>query len=538
LLFGWGKIPETFFQALVDVPTSLITKQRTTHFGEIPAMIRGAFAKTKIPLSESTKLDLQRYTNPFGQSAGARAIGLPTELLQREDEMAKLLTGRMELFRQAFRASKEMGLTGKAARAFQEELIANPTKAIQESVAKEQLYRTFQDEASRVGKAVLGLRRQFPASRWIIPFVKTIDRLNVAALERSPFKLLDIGRKFFQWKTIGKDYSQQEFTRDAALFSMGALGTAWVGMQFAKGQMVGAAPTNPTERAVFFASGKKPNSVRLGNFWVPFQQIGPLGQSLSMIVNTIQSYANSNKEIPLDRAKDAVVSLVKSMTDLSATSGFVNFVDAVRDPERYGGGYLDRTVAGFLPASGLLTFASRIQNPYYLNPQGVREQVLSRIPVLSEQVPKRLGRFGEPQRREPFNIGTENISRVDQELSRLDVKVSPISDRLGTHRLTNKEHNELIELSGPLSYQTLDRMFQHPRYLVLSDSQRRKEIEAVLHDDREAAKERMRIRVVLRRLNDTKSTEEKRTVLQRLRKENVLSNEVYLALKNRGLIPE
>ena len=119
---------------------------------------------------------------------------------------------------------------------------------------------------------------------------------------------------------------------------------------------------------------------------------------------------------------------------------------------------------------------------------------------------------------------------------RLNHQVSVPDRRLGKYKLSNEEYNEFIELSGPLSYKTLDAMFKHPAYLALTDAEKLKEVKAVVEDDRDAARERMRIRIVLREVKKSRSSAERRKTLEKLKENGVLNLDVFTELKNMGLI--
>lgn len=536
--FRWAKIPERFFQAAVDVPISVATGKRETFFGEVPAMIRGLRAKPSIPIAPGTKMDIYRGYNPFGTGRGAKIIAIPTEMLQREDDISKRLVGQMELYAQVYRESAKLGAKGTDAKIAEQMILANPSNAIMNRVAKEQLYRTFQDAPSIIGEAMLALREKLKplGAKYIIPFVRTPERIAHAAfIERTPVQLANIGRKWFSWKRIGKEYSQEEFTKDLSLLSISGAVAWWAGYQYLKGNITGDAPTNLGERAAFYAQGKKPNAFKLGQHWIPFNRVEPWGTAISSVVNFVQDYKESDKEAPTDKVLHAIGGVAQTLTNKNYLSGMTSFVKAMTDPERYGESYVERAVSGFVP--GVSNLAAQLQNPYYLNPQGVRESIMSKIPFLSQQVPKRLGRFAEPQPRTVLDIGTEEISRVDGELNRLGHVIGFPEKNLGSHKLTNAEYNELQELAGPLSYKTIDRMIRHPAYQVLSDDEKKKEIDAVIDEDREAARERMKIRVIQRELQQAKTVVEKKQVLGKLKDEKVLTKELYFEFKDRGLIP-
>src|SRR3990167_2112575 len=534
-VFRWQKIPERFFQAAIDVPASFVAGKREVFFGEVPAMLRGLRAKPTVPIAHSTKLGL--YGNPFGESRGARLIGIPLELLNREDEISKRLVGQMELYAQTYRESAKLGVKGLDATIVQQTILANPSEALMSRVAKEQLYRTFQDAPSNVAKWLMSGRQQVVGLKYVIPFLRTPDRIfHAGLLERTPLQLARMARRIFRWKKIGDSYTQEEFTHDASILALSSAVSGFMGYQYLKGNVTGKAPTNPGDKAAFYASGKRPFAARIGNMWIPFSRLEPWGTSIAAVIGTIQDYADSDTEVPTDRILTALAGMAKFMTNKTYLSGLSNTINGLSDPERFGGRLVSQTAAGFVPASGLSAMLARIQNPYYLDPQGVRETIMSRIPFLSERVPKKLGRFGESQPRPVLDIGMEQVSRVDKALNDLGHHIGFPDRSIGVRKLTNEEYNELLEIAGPLSYNTLDRMVNHPAYQVLSVEEKMKEIDAVVREDREVARERIRIRIISRELRKANTTKERQVMLGKLKDQKVLTSELYFEFKDRGLI--
>lgn len=424
-LFTLAKIPEKAASAVMDLPLSLKTGKRTQFFGEIPAMIKGAFSKEALPqeLMAGTKLDVM--ASPIRGTAG-KVISAPTTLLQLEDNFAKNLIGKME-----FAAQKYAGKTG-----------ADLTK----SVGDEMLYRTFQNDPGMVAESVMLLRNRIPGLRYVLPFIKTPANLIARGLERTPLGLAKVAHKASQ-----KLYTQEVLSKDLGNIALGTMGAGWIGLQWAKGNITGRVPTDAAERDAFYRQGKKPNSIKIGDNWIPFNRLEPIGTSISVMANMFEDYKNSKKETAPEKAIDAVTALGSTLINKTYLSGFTNMIQALSDPEMYGKGFLRTIASGGVPQ--LLKFFADLKDPYYREANSVLDYMKSKIPGASETLPAKLNAFGEPIKRDAFNIG-----KVNQDPLELMISETPVSfpgKTLGNEKLSPEEYRSIVETSGPKIKNTL-----------------------------------------------------------------------------------
>ena len=413
-----SKIPEKFASAIWDLPLALKTGKRTQFFGEIPAMIKGLASKGKLPqeLAYGSKLDIAG--SPIRGVAG-KIIGFPTKLLQAEDNLAKTMVGKMELYAQRY-----AGKTGEAL-----------TKAVNE----EQLYRTFQNDVGVVGNSLLVLKNRIPLLRYVIPFIKTPENLIARGLERTPLGAIKIARK-----AIAKTYTQETLAKDLGNLTLGTIGAGWVGLQWAKGNMTGRVPSDQAQRDAFYRQGKKPNAIKIGNKWIPFERLEPLGTSMATMVNMIQDYKQSDKENPAEKTLEAFTKLGSTLTNKSYLSGFTGMINALSGPERYGQSFLTRIATGVEPQ--LLKFFADLKDPYYREANSILDQFKAKTPFISETLPPKLNVFGEPVKRDFLNIGKVNQEPLESMIA--ETPVSFPSKILGREKLTPEEYRWLLKTSG------------------------------------------------------------------------------------------
>jgi hypothetical protein len=407
---------------------ALKTGKRTQFFGEIPAMIKGAVSREPLPggLAMGSKIDV--FTKPLRGMAG-KIIGTPTRLLQVEDNLGKNLIGKMELAGQ-----KYAGKTG-------EELIG--------VVNKEQLYRTFQNDAGVVANALLTMRSKIPALRYVIPFIKTPANLIARGLERTPLGAVKIARG-----ALAKTYTQEELAKDLGNLSLGTAGAGWLGLQWAKGNVTGRAPTDSASRDAFYRQGKKPNAIRIGNKWIPLDRLEPLGTSFSTLFNLIQYYTQSKQDTPPGKAMEAIGNLGATLVNKTYLSGFTNLIKVLSDPEMYGEKYLQRLVSSSEPQ--IIKFFADLQDPYYREANSVLEQLKSKTPILSKTLPPKLNVFGEPVKRDFMNIGKVNESPLEKMIG--ETPVGFPRKTIGKDKLTSGEYQWLVQKSGTAIKKILEKI--------------------------------------------------------------------------------
>ncbi len=462
-LFALSKIPEKFASSVMDLPISLFTGKRTQFFGEIPAMIKGAFSREALPAEltqAGSKLDV--YAQPIKGLAG-KIIGTPTNLLQLEDNLAKNVVGKMELYAQRY-----AGKTG-------DELI--------QAVKGEQLYRTFQNEPTALAKGLMTLRSKVPFVRYVVPFLRTPSNIIERGLERTP---LILGK--MAYKGVKGTYTQAELAKDMGLLSMSSMLTGYIAWQVGKGNLNGDAPEGKAERDAFFRQGKKPNSIKVGDSWIPLDRLEPFGTSFSTIANLITKYQSSDKDIPAEKAMDAVASLGKTLTTKSYLSGMTGLLKGLSDPELYGAGFFRRTASGAVPNA--LSFFANLKDPYYREANSVLDYMKMKVPFLSETLPPKLNALGEPVKRDVLNIGKANEDPLNQ------LAIGFPSKKIGDVKLSPEQYNQVLQERGAIIKPLLEKITSNPDWWnSLSPEARDKIIENVTSKGGMIAKKKTRMQM-------------------------------------------
>jgi hypothetical protein len=353
------------------------------------------------------------------------------------DQFFRTVGLHMELHRQAFLEGTRKGLSGDDLKAFVSQQIADPTitPEIHKRAQRYASELTFQErntddvagatvgavsgftkaldrgtkktadflwdaglhklntKYAKVGSAAYGLA-SFPPSVVIAPFINT------------PFNILKRATQY----TAGAPMALKGGDRQAMMTAArGAVGMASIGAAYGlyqQGLITGAPPKDAASRDAFYTS-KRPYAVKVGDRWVPYQALGPLGVVLGAATNYFQM-AEENPKDALGKSGQVMASIGKTAVDASFLRGMYNLVDAVANAEEKGDTFAARTSMGLLPAAGAQRFVRDQIDPTLRDPEGWRDQLKASVPGLSSSVKPRLDFAGEEIHRQAAIVPTES----------------------------------------------------------------------------------------------------------------------------------
>lgn len=400
--------------------------------------------------------------------------------------------------------------------------------AISRAYAESSVYRGVPK-----GKRILALRNSIqsfrkssPESKLIIPFVDTVanvidrnfDYIPITAALRLRDKALDpqvqrIAREFnltspadlAAIKTRLRDQQMGRLIVGTGV-SVGAITLA------SFGKISGVGPSNYQERLQLQRGGWRPNSIKIGDTWIPYTYLGPLGGILSMAGNVADKKKYDNSKEGSTIAKSIGLGLVgfaQTQLDQSFLSGVADLFDVLvgkKDPVDY----LNRLGAGLVPipaaysqtkdmifrqqyetkdiVSALRQKLGLTGNAFGLDPLNIRQDA-----------------FGNPMRNDLiFGItpSRETKDQVDNFLISNDIilslpsKTTKYTNPLKkgeTVQLTADEYQEYVKTSGEQIYQKLNASLPNLNRL---DADRQKKTVDKIRDD---IRERVRRQILLRR---------------------------------------
>jgi hypothetical protein len=461
------------------------------------------------PSDPLSKVELQRF-----QSIGGRigkAVRIPGRALLAEDEFYKARGRRQELNALAVRDGIEQGKSGRELARHIRAFIENPPEAAVEASVHAARIQTFTEPLGRVGKGAQELFSH-PIGRLIAPFIRTPTNIAKFAAHRSPFGLA--------MKDVQAEIKAGGARRDMAIARMGfssAIG-AWVATQAASGNITGSGPSDPEARRVWFAAGYRPYSVRIpawvadefgigeqgetGDAWVSFARLEPIGTILGVSADFAEISGHIKEKGAEELGAKIVMAVNKNLTNKTFLQGLSRLALAVSDPDRYAPRLIQGFAGTVIPTA--VAQVARVQDPVLREVRSALDQIKSRIPGYSDELPARRNIWGEPIILDG-GLGPDLVSplyshrvvpdKASREVARLSARLSKPSRQIAGVDLTPKEYGQLQQLTGQRAKRVIDLMVHGIGWDGFPDGLQREMIEDEYENARRLAREEMESRM-------------------------------------------
>jgi len=256
---------------------------------------------------------------------------------------------------------------------------------------------TFRDETTRFTSFVKQMRGAYPWLTFIVPFVHTSERILVQGFRRTPLGLLKTAYNIQQGTIEGGEASDR-----LAQGMVGSLMTGAIYMLAADGLITGGGPDDPRERENWLKTGKLPYAIRFGNRWVSYARVEPLATIFGFASDLAEA---RNEKTAGDAFGKLHYAVLNNVTNKTYLEGIVSAAEAVGNPDRYMARFWKRSAGALVP--NLLATAARAIDPTLRETDDISQVLISRVPVLSANLPPRLTGTGETVQR-----GETAISRA------------------------------------------------------------------------------------------------------------------------------
>lgn len=482
------QVPETWFASKIggDVAKGEATARLYGILGSMRDGVRAA-ART-VQTGESSfaaGTRVEGFQGPFATSQDLVRGGLtrqagdyfkmliPTRLMQAGDEFTKLMNYRGEMNALAWRdAIMTKGLQGAEAEAHALRLINDPPTWLKAAAEVQAVRGTFNEPlqgfAASVGRAVdqanIG---QIPVGRFIAAFVRTPTNLIRWTFHHTPAAFLS--------PLVQSEIAAGGAVRDMALarIATGSMVLGAVADQAANGRITGAGPKDPELKAALMRTGWQPYSIKVGNKYISYNRSGTIGALVGLAADATElingTYTRQKEVVSFDGEP------VEDSTAVAVTIPFANalmsktymqqvtqMIDALHDPNRYGEGFLQRSISSWVPSG--VGAIERAVDPEYRRASSWLEAVRARVPGLSSSLPPRLNLWGEPTKDEngafnlflPTRVSEVKGTEIDREIARMKLEIVPpkqiqqfsLGGAQANIKLSPEQHNRLIELAG------------------------------------------------------------------------------------------
>ena len=489
-------------------------RARERFFAEVPADAYGAYAglidgvkawlkvvRAGINPAEATKYD-------FSQKAFKGKLGtlirLPGTFLEAADAGHAAINERAAMEALVIRMVRKEGLKGDERVARMAELKLNPTKGMLREVRDTAQYRLFRNELTGWVGDLQKYRNKHPWIRLIIPFLRTPANLVTYGLVRSPLGVFNKN----MWRNIAEK-NPEASDEIARVFLGTAVGGGLVAVL--KDRITGRPPTNPADRDRFYREGKLPYAIKVGDTWIQYQRLEPFNQVLAQVAayHQYMDEVEEGEEFDINTMVGNIsATIVQNLMSQSYLSGMSDLFMLFTEPDRYTQSYVSRLAAGFIPGSSLLRTIAQMQDRTIRRPRGgtlgIGEGLQAGLPTIDTPV----GTFGagttqpvvtamgEDVQRPgspwfPITYSTEDMSRLDTELNRLNIRVGLASRVLAGENLTPDQYTQYQRLVGRLVQEHLQEAINQPNYQGLPDARKERALERAIADAREKGRDEM-----------------------------------------------
>lgn len=253
-----------------------------------------------------------------------------------------------------------------------------------------------------LGKAMLAVRRIPIFGGFILPFVRTTWNFLKDNIARSPIGLARVAAG----GTESPNMALAQALQGTAL--------SLVGWALAlEGRTAALAPDDEEGRKLFYASGRRQFSVKIGDRWIPMAYFGPYALSLA-IPAILRDVARDQPAALVDSFGKAVQRVTEGLLRFMSQQSFLANLDSYF---RAISGDIDVstqkafafTSGQLIPFSGFMRWVATVIDPVYRRPGSFVQQIESGIPWLTTSLPFYRDLYGEPATRKDVAVGGVNI---------------------------------------------------------------------------------------------------------------------------------
>lgn len=419
----------------------------------------------------------------------ANAIGtigrVPGKALVAGDDLFKSIAFQQQhgalSVRRATAAADAQGLRGKSRRALiareTERLRKTPNDELHQAAVDFAEHQTFTNPLmGRFGRATQGYINRVPELRFIVPFFRTPANIVMDAIvPRTPLTA------WFHKDLRGK-LRKGGPEADLVLARM-AIGTATMAAvwQLADAGLIRGGYARNTSDG---SDNVEQYSIKIGKDWYQFHRLGPLGMLMGLVADS-HTLVNASEDGGPDEDSLALVTMIavtKNVTSQTYLLGVSQFLNAMTDPERYGKSFVDSFATTLLPAGRGLQSLAEFDDPYAREAFSVMEKIAAKIPGISNDLPPRRDFLGRPIMHEkpfisPIRVSEESTDPVDQELSRLQFRLSMPLKSIDGISLTADQYTrylqlrgQVVEIDGRTMEETIRETIADPRWARLPES--------------------------------------------------------------------
>lgn len=298
----------------------------------------------------------------------------------------------MELRAQAHDIAVKEGLSGLKLVDRIDELTSKPTEQMIEVADQFAQRGTYTQKPTGVlgaiSSGVSGLTRKVPAVRLIIPFSRIVANVLNNSIDWTPVGFLRAFGKDENGLKLRPRARNQELGRAV----LGTVAMTYVASLAADGLLSGNGPLDIKKKEQLQATGWRPNSIKIGDKWFPYQNWGPLAVPFSLVGNYFdyQKYETDSDQNATARVTVGILNSVNSILSMSFLSGMDDLVTALHNLGKGGEKYFTRFAAQQItsPVPNIVKQSVRYFDTTQYQTNDIKEQILNNLRITTGLKPK------------------------------------------------------------------------------------------------------------------------------------------------------
>jgi len=409
----------------VDAVASALTGKEREHFiREVPAYVRGAMNSIGEATQNAGKvlrgeMFVERPDVTYLSTAGAAPRGFlgstVGKALSQYNELARPVLNALEasdIFFRTIAYKGELEALAKKATLQGKDLADPAVRAIMEKEAMDKAKYTifrqaldptgkltgqgkFLQEVDKLTSTIYKARNDHIMVKLFVPFVQTPVNILKQGVEYSPIGLAT---------AVGAKDPIEQVSK--ALLGTSVLAGAWY--LASTTDSTWDIPQGKKQSSAFFASGRKPYSIKIGDTWLEYSQLGPLAYPIAMAAahkHYMQQNPSSISDKQTVKIAKTLASVAQFFSDQSYVQGIGDLLKIAEDPYRGISESLSNIPRQMIPMTSLLGFVARIVDPIYRDPETPVDDILIALPFASTTVEPHTEPGGQPSVR-PYSEDT------------------------------------------------------------------------------------------------------------------------------------
>ena len=419
-------------------------------------------------LPRQVSLNVNPYTGqkPIKGVAGD-IIGIPSHAIAAIHSFYNVIGYRAQIEAEAYRSAAKAGLkpTDPNFWTHMHDQSMYPTEEAMDAAVKNGSRITFTDPLGPKGQALQAFLNTTKVGKMVVPFLRVSSNVFKGAQEATAGALLN---KDMRDNLTGKNGDIARDTQYARL----AVGTAIGGMVAywaANDHITDNGPPNKEDHDIWRLT-HEPNSIKIGDYWVSYDRLGPLGPYLGMVAGLTHSIKDISDKDVGTATERIVLGISQDIVNEVGMQGLSDLIQAKTDPARYGKKYMANLGASFIPySSGASQWAS-VMDPEQRTTNNLVDVMKSKVPWLLVTLYPVRDWKGLPLANSREEMGAViknrqvNIDSIDQEMSALQIHPTKVEPQIKGVQLTPDQYDRYQTTAGVMTQTALTALVTGPSF--------------------------------------------------------------------------